>query len=259
LLAAAGAFAQPSPATKRLLERIKMFEKRIIRVAENFYTAIGYRVSANSMIVGEDGVIIIDPGQVPPVARQVRAEFEKINNKPVKAIIYTHGHGDHANGAPAYFEAGKGIQVWARQLRVGGKPQPGHGVDRRRAAVEHAGLRPAAGAEDRHRHRRSTGASAGPQRDAGWRAGTPLRRARPSVQPQEVEPKNTFSEDRKRLEIAGVTLDLVKAPGDTDDQLYVWLPDRRADVQRSGAQLHVVVFEPLPAAGPGRTANPALR
>lgn len=67
-----------------------MFAPRIIQVAENVYTAIGYQVSTNSMIVGDDGVVIIDPGMMVPAARQVRAEFEQITDKPVRAIIYTH-------------------------------------------------------------------------------------------------------------------------------------------------------------------------
>ena len=91
-----------------------MFENQIIKVADNVYTAIGYQVTANSMIVGDDGVIIIDPGQLPLFASRVRKAFEEITDKPVKAIIYTHSHGDHINGAPAFFEEGKGIEVWAR-------------------------------------------------------------------------------------------------------------------------------------------------
>ena len=43
--------AQQSEATRRLLERNEMFEPAIIQVAENVYTAIGYQVSANTMIV----------------------------------------------------------------------------------------------------------------------------------------------------------------------------------------------------------------
>ena len=71
---AQGALAQQqSEATQRLLERNEMFEPAIIQVAENVYTAIGYQVSANTMIVGEDGVIIVDPGQqVPGQGRPVR-------------------------------------------------------------------------------------------------------------------------------------------------------------------------------------------
>ncbi len=66
-----------------------MFEPKIIKVANNVYTAIGYQVTANSMIVGDDGVIIVDPGQMPLMASRVRKAFEEITDKPVKAIIYT--------------------------------------------------------------------------------------------------------------------------------------------------------------------------
>jgi len=210
-----------------LLERNKMFKPAIIKVADNVYTALGYQVTANSMIIGDDGVIIIDPGQAPPFAAKVRSEFDKITTKPVKAIIYTHGHGDHTNGAPPFFKPGKGIQVWARSnfgseaaltrkngLTVGVRASNTQGFDllpeqkigigvaippsrRPQGNTMQDGVRP------------SAAAPAGPQ------GGVP------------VPPTHTFSEDRRQLEIAGVKLELVAAPGETDDQLYVWLPEQR--------------------------------
>ena len=54
-----------------------------------------------------------------------------------------------------------------------------------------------------------------PAAPAGRQAGVP------------VPPTHTFSEHRRQLEIAGVKIELVAAPGETDDQLYVWLPDER--------------------------------
>ncbi len=106
--------SQTSEATQRLLERNKMFKPAVVRVAENVYTAIGYQVSTNSMIVGDDSLIIVDPGQLPAAVKRVRAEFEKISSLPVKAIIYTHSHGDHTNGASAFYEPNRNIAVFAR-------------------------------------------------------------------------------------------------------------------------------------------------
>jgi len=218
--------AQPSEATKRLQERNKMFEPAVVQVAENVYTAIGYQVSANSMIVGDDGVVIVDPGQMPSAAQQVRAAFEEISSLPVRAIVYTHGHGDHTNGAPAFFEPGTGIEVWARD-NYGSEP----------ALVRRKGLGPGLRASNSQgfdlplEQRMGIGIAIPPARrpqgnmmqDGLRRPGAPA--ARPA--PAQVRPTHKFSEERKALEIAGIRLELVAAPGETQDQLYVWLPDQR--------------------------------
>ena len=54
--------------------------------------------------------------------------------------------------------------------------------------------------------------------------GQPAPRRRPDTQ---IEPTHRFSGARKALTIAGVELELVAAPGETDDQLYVWLPKQK--------------------------------
>ena len=222
LLAQSTLAQQQSEATRRLLERNKMFEPAIIEVAENVYTAIGYQVSANTMIVGDDGVIIIDPGQRVVGAEEVRAEFEKITDKPVRAIVYTHGHGDHTNGAPAFYDPDAGIEVWQRS-------NYGSETNRVAAAGLDGGARPSntQGFDLLPEQKISVGIAIPPERlpanavmtDGVARPRTPA--------PRRIEPTHTFSEDRVTLEIAGVTLELVAAPGETADQLYVWLPEQR--------------------------------
>jgi len=220
ILVANSAIAQHSVATQRLLERNKMFEPDIIQVADNIYTAIGYQVTANTMIVGDDGLIIVDPGQRVSSAQEVRAEFEKITDLPIRAIIYTHGHNDHTNGAAAFYEEDAGIQVWARS-NYGSEPS------RTAAAGLTGGARPS----------NTQGFDLLPEQKIG--VGIAIPPERPPAGSNQVDgvgqqapvpriaPTNTFAEDRVSLEIAGVEIQLVKAPGETADQLYVWLPEER--------------------------------
>jgi uncharacterized sulfatase len=201
-----------------------MFEPKVIKVADNVYTAIGYQVTANSMIVGKDGVIIVDPGQMPLTASRVRKAFEEITDKPVKAIIYTHSHGDHVNGAPAFYEEEKGIQVWARS---------NYGSEQARNVMTGltGGVRTSnsQGFDLKPEQKLGVGVAIPPERRptgsmmVDGNSPAPQTRSRP----QQIEPTHTFSEDRKRIIVSGVTIDLVAAPGETADQLYVWLPDQK--------------------------------
>ena len=102
-------------ATEQLRGWSKLVEQRLFQVGGRVHTAVGYTLSANSMIVGEDGLIIIDPGHAPALSAKVRTEFERISDKPVVAIIFTHGHGDHFGGAAAFLDEGRDVSIWARQ------------------------------------------------------------------------------------------------------------------------------------------------
>ena len=54
------------------------------------------------MIVGDDGVIIVDPPEDVNKGEITLAEFRKFSDKPVKAVIYSHWHIDHYAGVAAF-------------------------------------------------------------------------------------------------------------------------------------------------------------
>jgi len=80
---------------------------KLQKLAPNFYmiqfvSPNGGNAGANaSVLVGDDGVLLVDAGYG-PVAPKLDAAIKSISDKPVKYLLNTHWHGDHT-GADAYF------------------------------------------------------------------------------------------------------------------------------------------------------------
>jgi glyoxylase-like metal-dependent hydrolase (beta-lactamase superfamily II) len=79
---------------------------RFEKVAEGVYCAIGtgaINVMCNSaVILGDDGVLIVDSGATPHAARALLAELKSITSKPVRYLVNTHFHFDHTFGNQAF-------------------------------------------------------------------------------------------------------------------------------------------------------------
>lgn len=97
-----GTQVEPEIALKMLNGQNKQFEQKVVKVTDNVYTAVGFHGANTSMIVGTDGVIIIDTLMSPTSAANAMKAFRAHSDKPVKAIIYIHSHGDHIGGASAF-------------------------------------------------------------------------------------------------------------------------------------------------------------
>ena len=65
------------------------------------------------MIIGADGVIVIDPGGTYQVGLNVIEEIKKLTNKPIVAAFNTHVHGDHWLGNQAIMEAYPNAKIYA--------------------------------------------------------------------------------------------------------------------------------------------------
>ncbi|MFQ5913659.1 MAG: MBL fold metallo-hydrolase [Nitrospinota bacterium] len=81
---------------------MKPFE--VTKVADNVYTFRAF-FHRTMFVVTQDGVIVGDPLSV-KAAQMMNAEIKKITDKPVKFVIYSHSHWDHATGAKVFKDQG---------------------------------------------------------------------------------------------------------------------------------------------------------
>jgi alkyl sulfatase BDS1-like metallo-beta-lactamase superfamily hydrolase len=68
-------------------------------VTDRIYQIRGFDVSAMTIIVGDGGLIIVDPLTTAEVAKAgLTLARKSVGDAPVKALIYTHSHADHFGG-----------------------------------------------------------------------------------------------------------------------------------------------------------------
>jgi alkyl sulfatase BDS1-like metallo-beta-lactamase superfamily hydrolase len=65
---------------------------------------LGY-LGNSTIIEGDDGLIVYDTGVNAEAGAHIAAEIRKLSSKPIKAIFYSHHHGDHYNGTSAIVDA----------------------------------------------------------------------------------------------------------------------------------------------------------
>jgi len=206
-------FAEDNPAEVRLKKQAEQFPEKIVKVAEGVYTAVGYSVSNVSMIVGDDGVVIIDTGLDVSGATKIVEQFKKITDKPVKAIIYTHSHGDHTGGTTAFFGK-KRPQIWARSnFGSENKPWVDGGITFHRVRGARQG-----GFKLPPEQRINNGIAP---------AQYPKRGGEVFGSAKDTAQTHTFDGQRKQIKVAGMTIELIAAPGETNDGLCVWLPKQK--------------------------------
>jgi cyclase len=78
---------------------------KVMPLKGNIYWTQGGAGGNTGIIVGQNGVIVVDAKQTVDSAKEVQAEIAKITPKPVDTVIITHSDGDHVNGL-AGFPAG---------------------------------------------------------------------------------------------------------------------------------------------------------
>jgi len=72
------------------------------QLSSNVYFTQGGAGGNTGIIIGTDGVIVVDAKTTADSAKAVLAEIAKLTPKPVTTVILTHSDGDHVNGLAAF-------------------------------------------------------------------------------------------------------------------------------------------------------------
>ncbi len=198
-----------TPPNEKLKAHSAEFKKQIIKVTDNIHVAVGYGLANSILIEGDDGVIIVDTMEGIKTASEVKAEFDRITDKPVKALIFTHNHSDHILGA-GVFAGNDNPDIYSFATTP-------HHIDKIMQVIRPIIAKRAMRQFGRELPEKDMlNAGIGPFLGVGDTDDQDLRR-----------PTKTFSGAMQAYEIAGVRFELYFAPGETPDQLFMWLPDQK--------------------------------
>lgn len=199
------------PAHPDLLAQNAQFSKKLHELAPNVYCAVGYAASNVQLLVGTDGVVVIDTTETTQAAEDILADFRQFCALPVTTIIYTHSHRDHISGATVFAE-GRDVEVIAADNFASdligiddSRPAPNAALMARTKRQFGVGLSPD--------ERVSVGVGPGDRPMKGMGAGY-------------LEPTLRIA-GTTRITREGYNLELARAPGETPDHLVVWWEPER--------------------------------
>ena len=185
------------------------FKRELITVTDGVHVAVGYALANSILIEGEKTNIIIDTTGSEETATEVKDMFDAINSNPVETIIYTHNHADHTYGATVFAE-GSNPDIYA------------HSTTEIYLSRVIGILRPIISS----RSNRMFGNALPKEQVENNGIGPFLEIGRDGRNPGLLYPTKTFT-DQIEFEAAGHKVQLFHAPGETNDQLFVWLPEKK--------------------------------
>jgi len=195
---------------EKLEQHSNQFIKGIYSYDNGIHVAIGFGIANSIMVEGVGGNIIIDTTDDISQAKEVLSEFQKINQNPIRAIIYTHNHGDHVFGASEFYNAQEEKPLVIAHSTTAQNVEKILGIINPIIAL---------------RSGKMFGTNLDENELINVGLGPYLSAGRSS--PGYIAPTMTFEKELK-IEIAGHKVELYHAPGETDDQLFVWFPELSA-------------------------------
>ncbi|WOA52250.1 alkyl/aryl-sulfatase [Dickeya solani] len=206
IAAPGGAFAHEATAGEKVLQEHNAdFHRHVVEVTPGVYVAVGYSAANVTLIQGKTGSIIVDTSANPKDAKAIVEAFGNRLIHPVRAIIYTHNHPDHSGGATVFAGNDK-PEIISHSLLVAAKPDTGRG---KREGGDAFGI----SLPD------NQFINAGTQQEYG--------RITPHTREGFLPPTQTFDGTSKNLVVAGIKMELIHTPGESDENTAVWLPEQK--------------------------------
>ncbi len=91
----------PTPEVIKISERVQVLLGPVQHANKKNQ---GYMINS-TVIIGKDGVVLVDPGGTDEVGYFIKQQIKKITHNPITYVINTHSHGDHYLGNIAFPES----------------------------------------------------------------------------------------------------------------------------------------------------------
>ena len=198
---------------EKLIQHTSEFDKQVLSYETSggkIHFAIGFGIANSIMVEGDKGNIIIDASDSVFEAEKIYSLFSQKNSNPIKAIIYTHNHGDHTFGTAFY------VNSQDEKPQIIAHEDTDYYVQRIMGILNPIIT---------ERSNRMFGTLLSEDDLINVGIGPSLSVAKSPT--GYIKPNVTFK-DYLELNIAGIKIELFHAPGETNDQLFVWLPEHKA-------------------------------
>ena len=186
------------------------FREKIYTPHENIKVAVGYGLANSILVLGNSQSLVVDTMGGIETASRVIADLNIPSDKPVTTLAYTHFHADHTLGAQAFVDQFSIENVISHETTVA-EIRDFFGI--KRDLISERSLK--------------MFGSILQEKDKTSSSGIGIKLETGIDTPGYIKPTITFS-DFYSHDLDGLEVQFFHAPGETDDQLFVWIPEYKA-------------------------------
>ena len=185
----------------------KNFKKSMIKVTDGVWHTVGFGHSNAIFIEANTSVLLIDTLDTLERGEALRKTIQTYTTKEIKTIIYTHEHPDHRGGAGAFQNSNPEIIAFTAKNPPLEKSELLKDIQMLRGTWQF-------GYTLTDKEALSQG--------IGPREGITIGEHRAFLSPTTL-----YQEDHIIREIDGIELEMVRLPGEAEDQIMIWLPQKK--------------------------------